>query len=268
MTIEELYKLAEQGYITDTSLIAACEKNNELLSSIDFGQFVNQITSPIDVKEVEDMLWEMIENTNNAKLSSNTNISKALVIEGKEFELDLNGKTLSAKESVYVKGEVSALVCAKKGSIVTIKGNGKIDATKSDDYAIEVRGGKVIIEDGVFHGAVTAVYALEGNVVIKGGEFHATPYNDDYRYLLNIYDKAPKGTSIQVEGGVFYGFDPADNLAENPKVSFLAQGFESYVIEEDVFGVRKIEETPIVDQEPTIEPTDSPVVVEEKEDNT
>jgi hypothetical protein len=44
----KLHQLAEQGFITDTSLIAACEKNPELLSTINLDQFVKQVKSPID----------------------------------------------------------------------------------------------------------------------------------------------------------------------------------------------------------------------------
>lgn len=64
MDIKELEKLAEQGYITDTSLIEACKKNPELLNSIDFGNFCTQIVSPYDVYEEKkgDVVEDVVED--------------------------------------------------------------------------------------------------------------------------------------------------------------------------------------------------------------
>ena len=58
MTTVELNQLAEQGFITDVTLIEACTKNPELLKTIDFGQFVSQITSPMDAEEVNEETTE------------------------------------------------------------------------------------------------------------------------------------------------------------------------------------------------------------------
>ena len=116
------------------------------------------------------------------------------------------------------------------GGDLTIKGNGKIDAKDSDCYALDVRdeGTHLLIENGEFIGNVSAVYAHTGNVEIAGGTFSIKQRSGygDCRYLLNLLDdngKAGKAT-ISVTGGSFKEFNPADNLAENPKVSFVAEG--------------------------------------------
>ena len=71
-----------------------------------------------------------------------------------------------------------------------------------------------------------------GKVVINGGTFSnpgATTYNtfllnikDDFRSTLNDPREA-----IEVFGGTFYGFNPANNEAEGPNTNFVAEGYKS-----------------------------------------
>ena len=106
-----------------------------------------------------------------------------------------------------------------------------------------VSGGNVTIESGEFRNgseSCSLIYASgTGNIVIKGGKFIATPKGtqagtgDDYT-ALNLKDRDNMTCSIKVEGGHYYRFDPANNLAEdnanwleaNPN-GFVADGFVS-----------------------------------------
>lgn len=88
------------------------------------------------------------------------------------------------------------------------------------------------------------MYVLEGTAEIKGGEYsiqQLDPNHHDERFTLNLYDtNGNAGTaSIVVTGGTFHNFDPSDNLAENPKVDFVAEGYTSTLQEgsEDIYEV-------------------------------
>ena len=157
-------------------------------------------------------------------LSDLTLPATAIVNEGKDFTLDLNEKTLSAEN----KGLAAAIRVL--GSL-SVK-NGSIDTQSGDCYCIIVgdasKSGSLVVEDGEFKGSCTAVQVTQGSAEIKDGKYEVLPATgagaSDFRYLLNLHDGYKGKASISVRGGLFKGFDPADNLAENPKLNFLASG--------------------------------------------
>ena len=166
----------------------------------------------------------------------------------RKVTLDMNGKMLSNTAEIWDTAEKKwSIIAVMLGGDLTIKGNGKIDAKENDCYALDVRdeGTHLLIENGEFIGNVSAVYAHTGNVEIAGGTFSIKQRSgySDFRYLLNLLDdngKAGKAT-ISVTGGSFKGFDPADNLAEDPKVSFVAEGYEvSHDETDDIYTVSMI----------------------------
>lgn len=292
MTIEELNQLAECGFITDVAVIAECKKNPELLNTIDFGQYVSQVTSPLDVKEAEDLLRELMAEAAEVALKSNTKLATALVIE-KEMTFDLNGKNLSCgsfaeKNGEMLEGDVDSFVFwVKKGGKLTINGNGVVESSACKySMAVWAQGGEVVINGGSYknngEGSDLIYASAGGKITINGGEFHPCAKEEgvdgtaDLYTALNIKDGDRKTTKIEVYGGKFFNFDPANNASEGKNTSFVANGYESVEIESGVFEVRKIEEkkeeevvvTPvepevIAPSEPEVE--DSPVVVEEKE---
>lgn len=132
--------------------------------------------------------------------------------------------------SIYEQGVASALICAKNGAKITFNDySGDVNGG-SEDYAIETRGGSIVVNDGKFYGAVSAAYALEGTITINGGTF-ADNSSYNAQYLLNCYDANynadPKKANIVVYGGTFVGFNPADNAAEGTGTNFVAAGYES-----------------------------------------
>lgn len=99
--------------------------------------------------------------------------------------------------------------------------NGSTTAVYAQDGAI------VTIKDGIFMAGAecSAIYARgEGTVVnIEGGFFKVDgPYLGTY-FVLNLKDNT--GAKINVTGGTFVNFNPADNKSENPAVSFVADGY-------------------------------------------
>lgn len=169
-------------------------------------------------------------------LTSSLSLEQSLVVPaGESATLNLNDHDITATQALYQPGIVSAAVCVNDGANLTITGEGTIDATGYGDYAVEVRGGDMVIKNGTFIGDVTAVYAVSGNITIEGGEFKVSESNYGATYLLNLKDNA--GATITVKGGKFYGFDPANNAAENPKVNFVADGYMSVETSEGVWEV-------------------------------
>ncbi len=169
-------------------------------------------------------------------LTSALNLEQPLSVPaGESATLNLNDHNITTAQALYQSGVVSAAVCVKEGATLTITGEGTIDASAYEDYAVEVRGGDMVIKSGTFVGSVTAVYAVSGNITIEGGEFKVAPSDYGATYLLNLKDNS--GATISVKGGKFYGFDPANNAAENPKVNFVADGYISVETSEGVWEV-------------------------------
>ena len=158
--------------------------------------------------------------------------------------LNLNGNTIMNTEDIWDKdsGRTWSLISVR-GEYLVINGNGSVIAKENDCYAIDVRdGGRLVIEDGFFNGNITAVYAYEGTVEVKGGEFDIQQLNpgpNDKRFMLNCFDANYKnGTAkIIVSGGKFHGFDPGNNLAEGPETNFLAPGYKSVDLGDGWFEV-------------------------------
>ena len=149
--------------------------------------------------------------------------------------LDLQGKTLQNTSDIWAPGVATALISVKGNYEVTIKGNGKVIAKENDCYAVEVRdGGKLIIEDGEFVGNITAAYALQGSVEIKGGSYKiqqlAGKEYEPYSQTLNCFDANYKNktASIKVIGGKFFKFNPiVENSDVDNKQSYVAEGYET-----------------------------------------
>lgn len=64
------------------------------------------------------------------------------------------------------------------------------------------------------------------NLNIYGGVFETT---GDAKYLINCLDKPYKDgkCAIKIMGGIFVGFNPADNTAEGAHTNFVAPGYKS-----------------------------------------
>ena len=97
-------------------------------------------------------------------------------------------------------------------------------------YAFNVRNGATLtIESGNYHGGGTIAQAQLGKIVVTGGTFTATAYDEQYgmNFAFNCNDAAyTAGTaSIEIKGGTFAGFDPQDNAAEGEHTRFTPSGY-------------------------------------------
>ena len=165
--------------------------------------------------------------------------------------IDLNGHTLTAgvatKSTTKAQGKTTttneySIAIRVEGCNVTIKGEGTIK-TKDAYYSIAVwatEGAKVFIENGVFYnegdGCELIYTSGTGVVNIFDGTFNATtkkgvePGTNNYRSALNGKDtNGEPNWSINVFGGKYLGFNPANNLSENPKINYITKA--NYVID-------------------------------------
>lgn len=59
---------------------------------------------------------------------------------------------------------------------------------------------------------------------IYGGVFET---DGDASYLINCKDNYHSKCTVKIMGGIFVGFNPADNTAEGANTNFLADGYVS-----------------------------------------
>ena len=224
------------------------------------------VTNPVEDPGVlsDTELLQAIAKGGEVKLGKDIIVSNPIEINGNDVIVDLNGHEVNAKDAWVDESDNSTNAYAfwvKDGNL-TIKGNGKINAADADySMAVWCQGGNVTIESGEFHNggeSCSLIYASgTGNIVIKGGKYIATPKGtqagtgDDYT-ALNLKDRDNMTCSIKVEGGHYYRFDPANNLAEDnanwweahPN-GFVADGFVS-IKNGDWYTVIPMPETPEV----------------------
>lgn len=161
------------------------------------------------------------------------------IMAGKNVTIDLNGHTINNTTDIWNEADAWSLFSVQGGTLL-ITGNGKVQAKENDCYAVDVQnGGKVIIESGTFVGNIHAVYVLNGKAEIKGGTFSVQqkyengPKADEF--VINCYDANYKnGTaSVEIAGGTFENFNPADCAAEGEHTNFVAEGYSSVKINDE-----------------------------------
>lgn len=165
----------------------------------------------------------------------------------RKITLDLNGKTLKGNGS-------NGVILAGTGADVTITGNGTIIAKEGYDqdtsarYAMAVHAiinSKVTIESGTFTQEITGtddqydLIYLEGSVqvTILDGTFKChTP-----KWTLNKRDSDVKNAKIIVKGGTFENYNPAKSESENPVENFVAEGYESVLVDGSTTDYKVVE---------------------------
>ena len=155
--------------------------------------------------------------------------SPVVVPAGMKAVLNLNGKTLKNN----VNNQNTDVIVVEEGGELVINGEGTVEAvTGNDGYAVIAKG-KVTINGGTYkagvdeNGEANAVVYARGNgeVYVNGGYF---PNEHNSVYVLNKRDADRATTVIEVRGGTYGKFDPANNAAENAGTNFLADGYSSY----------------------------------------
>ena len=180
----------------------------------------------------------------SVKLTDDVTLDGILTIDGdKDVVLDLNGKTVTADKVV---NGVNEVILATNGAKVVIRGNGTLIANGTEgsvNVVSAIYGATVTIENGTFiSGGCSVIYAqYEGATVnIYGGHFEALQrFTDGRYYVLDVDEGKPDmmGT-INVYGGEFVGFDPANHTNDGSYSNKLADGYHS-INNEGIYTVSK-----------------------------
>ena len=172
----------------------------------------------------------------DVKLESAIDFTQVVTVDNnKTLTVDLNKQNVANAADLWDKTpDQWSLFSVRRGSTLTLKGDGEVIAKANDCYAVDVQdGGHLVIEDGHYNGNIHAVYVEEGTAEIKGGTFEVQQKYPDAdkadEFVLNCYDANRKnGTAkIIVTGGTFIGFNPGDCKAEGNGTNFVAPGYAS-----------------------------------------
>ncbi|MBR5865124.1 MAG: hypothetical protein IKY89_02510, partial [Alistipes sp.] len=156
----------------------------------------------------------------------------------KDLVLNLNGYTLKNA----VENAATDVIVVAEGATLTVEGDGVIEAVSGNDGYTIIADGTVVINGGEFkagmdaNGEANAVVYARGNgqVYVNGGYF---PNENASNYVLNKKDADKATTVIEVRGGKFVGFNPAQSPSEYPVENFVAEGYYSTEVEAGVFVV-------------------------------
>ena len=139
-------------------------------------------------------------------------------------------------------GKSTSALAVRNRATLNIYGNLKIEGGSGSmgNNALKLVQGTANIYGGYFHsgndenGKSSEVVYLEcgaytvykATLNIYGGVFEC---DGDASHLINCYDAAYKrgNAKVNIKGGIFVGFNPADNSAEGERTNFVADGYKS-----------------------------------------
>ena len=197
-------------------------------------------------ENLEDAVAAVLEKGGTVMMLKDVELESGLVFSGEgDILLDMNGKKLSATATQ----ESTALIRAEGTVKLTINGYGTVDsASQGNDFNIAVWakenavitiedgtftnvGGKDFEDDGTTPNNNELIYVSgSGKIIIEDDPvFKGNVENETYgaKFTLNLQDNCVG--SIEVSGGTFYGFNPAEAYTEPAPQpwNFVAEGYEA-----------------------------------------
>ena len=168
-------------------------------------------------------LLETLMNGGTFTLTEDLTITEPTWLKGDAI-INLNGHTLNYVASKD--GNNHAIMTrVENGSSLRFVGEG---AVVSNGYIASANeGGKIYVDGGNYSGETCTLFqANGGDVYISGGVFKAAEYDGDYRYTLNHVDSKKNVGKIEVTGGKFYMYNPAESASESPVMDFVKDGYD------------------------------------------
>lgn len=174
-------------------------------------------------------------------LANDVEIETPLVLRNnKAMTINLNGKSIVNK--TQVNGSYTVVFNVTGNSHLTINGEGEVKALEEtsdidgyrmavwayDDAVVDINGG-YFYNKQINPGTSNLIYVMDNAAVnITGGKFETAMLNaQGTSLLLNIYDHDRATAKINVTGGQFVAFNPADCVSEGPNTSFVPSGYKS-----------------------------------------
>lgn len=205
-----------------TATITTCHSKSNLV-------FKNGSVLKLETTETGDLYTLSVRKNSNLTISGNGSIIAPVLI---------NPNPTTSKAAAIEVG-----VQAYSGTVniydnVTLEGN----SGAAGSYALRLVNGTANIYGGHFKTAgglngdsecifLQSIKPQNGtyrqcNLNIYGGVFETT---GDAKYLINCKDEPYKDgkCAIKIMGGIFVGFNPADNTAEGAHTNFVAPGYKS-----------------------------------------
>ena len=194
--------------------------------------------SDIKVDVNDDFASETIYLEGDVTLTEDLVIDRPMVVrDNATAVLNLNGhKIINTTGTADYESE--GIIVYGNLTINDETGKGLIEANSRAIWARGNYGATITINGGNYVGAhlnTEVIYASgNGQIEINGGTFEALTASSGHGsagnrpiIILNLHGNGASGCSIVVKGGSFKNFDPANNIAENPKHNFCAEGYVS-----------------------------------------
>ncbi len=183
-----------------------------------------QYTEPdYDVPADAAAIYAAAKNGGAITLESDLALTAPLDVEN-DLTINLNGHKMS-----YTAADGNAsLFLVKNGKTLNVDGKGEM-TSDYNVFGVSAKGAGTINLNGdiKYTARMSVVNVTKGVVNVKNGEFSVT--GDDKRYVINCVDRYYQSGDavINVTGGSFTDFDPANNVAEGPNTSYVTEGYES-----------------------------------------
>ena len=200
-----------------------CERGDyEEKTAVEFGTVVS-IDNEADLHTVLGAGYSIV-------LAEDINLTKIINLDGVKVTLDLAGHTISA---AWESADVLEVLCARNGAEVTITGNGTMISGTSGTHVnvvSSIYGSKVVIENGTFiSGGSSVIFARYNGatVTINGGRFEAKQKYEGMSFVLDIGEDKICDVKINVYGGEFVGYNPANNNNDGAYSNKVVDGYHS-----------------------------------------
>ena len=216
---------------------------SQVIFNVEIVPIFNEPDYDIDLVNIKDVesLKALVATGGSAKLVDDIEIDYPLVLRGNtDVTIDLNGHSIVNK--TQVNGNFTVVFNVTGNSHLTINGEGEVKALEEtsdvdgyrmavwayDDAVVDINGG-YFYNKQLNPGTSNLIYVMDRAVVnVAGGKFETAMLNaQGTSFLLNMQDASRATAKINITGGQFVAFDPADCISEGPHTNFVADGYVS-----------------------------------------
>lgn len=216
---------------------------SQVIFNVEIVPIFNEPDNDIDLVNVKnaESLKALVATGGSAKLVDDIEINYPLVLSGNtDVVIDLNGHSIVNK--TQVNGNYTVVFNVTGNSHLTINGEGEVKALEEtsdvdgyrmavwayDDAVVDINGG-YFYNKQLNPETSNLIYVMDRAVVnVSGGKFETAMLNTQgTSLLLNMQDASRATAKINITGGQFVDFDPADCVSEGPHTNFVADGYVS-----------------------------------------